>query len=192
MHKIRKSWSKILLLMEQRRKMIYLPQSVALALHHPELWFAVGSPLSTVAWFWCQLFCEKLTFWGNLTQLWLELMQPLSEIEKSVIQQYLHHLHRQFLMFMSSHCNNPLTTMNESELLFLLFFHFFPVVSSHGSHHLPFLGQRSFGAPQSLQGTRGFLFCREEREKRKKKNTSNPTLQVTIWPPYDYFTARCK
>lgn len=39
-----------------------------------------------------------------------------------------------------------LTTLNEFVLLFLLVFHFFTVISSHGSHHLPLFDQRSLRA----------------------------------------------
>ncbi len=49
-------------------------------------------------------------------------------------------------LFKSLCCYSPLTALNEFVLLVLLLFHFFPVISRHGSHHLPLLGQRSFGA----------------------------------------------
>lgn len=39
-----------------------------------------------------------------------------------------------------------LTILDQLVLLFLLFFHFLAIISSHSSHHLPLLYQRSFGA----------------------------------------------
>lgn len=39
-----------------------------------------------------------------------------------------------------------LTILDQLVLLFLLFFHFLAIISSHCSHHLPLLCQRSFGA----------------------------------------------
>lgn len=56
-----------------------------------------------------------------------------------------------------------LTTLNEFVLLFLLVFHFFPVIPSHGSHHLPLFDQRSLRASESLQGFGGFLLCMKKQ-----------------------------
>lgn len=52
--------------------------------------------------------------------------------------------------FMNMFYYNPLTGFDKFVLLAFLLVHFLPVISGHGSHHLPLLGQRSFGASQSL------------------------------------------
>lgn len=84
--------------------------------------------------------------WGNFCRDWRNLSinsTSVTDFHRSKMHLFTH---EQLLPFKALYCYSPLTALNEFVLLALLVIHFFPVISSHGSHHLPLLGQRSFGA----------------------------------------------